>query len=122
MSAGHLAVARRLGLDATTALGRGGTSGTRCAGCSSSRGRFLSAGSIPTKDVSTETSTYSCPQRAFGAPKAYLPSSCFRMRFAGARAGELLPYERAWRRGSFDVDLHRSVWGPARRPRRFGLC
>ena len=28
-----------------------------------------------------------------------------------ARAGELLPHEHAWRRGSFDVDLHRSMWG-----------
>jgi hypothetical protein len=50
---------------------------------------------------------------SFGRAERTLAELGFQMRFPNARAGELSPDARSWRRAWVDVDLHRSVWGVA---------
>jgi hypothetical protein len=110
MSAGRLAVARRLGLDATTAqvveaLRERGVRALLFKGPVLERWLYPGDGRVY-GDIDLLVSPAS-----FRRAEGVLAELGFQMRFAGARASELLPYERAWRRGSFEVDLHRSVWG-----------
>jgi Uncharacterised nucleotidyltransferase len=103
-------VTRRLGLDATTAqvveaLRERGVRALLFKGPVLERWIYPDDGRVY-GDIDLLASPASF-RRAEGA----LAELGFQMRFAGARAGERLPYERAWGRGSFDVDLHRSVWG-----------
>jgi hypothetical protein len=109
MSAGHLPAARRLGLDATTAqvveaLRERGVRALLF------KGPVLEGWLYPDGRVYGDIDLLVSPAN-FRRAERVLAELGFQMRFAGARASELLPHERAWRRGSFDVDLHGSVWG-----------
>jgi hypothetical protein len=111
MSAGHLPAARRLGLDATTAqvveaLRERGVRALLFKGPVLERWLYPDGRVYGDIDLLVSPASF---RRAEGA----LAELGFELRFVGARAGEQWhwPHERVWRRGSFDVDLHRSVWG-----------
>ena len=110
MSREHLAVARRLGLDATTAevveaLREGGVRALLLKGPALERWLYPD-GRRRYGDIDLLV-----PPEGFRHAEGALAELGFQLQFAGARASEVPSYERGWRRGSFDVDLHRSVWG-----------
>lgn len=109
ISARHLAVARRLGLDATTVqvVGALREHGVRAL---LFKGPVLEHWLYPDGRRYGDIDLLVSPV-SFRRAESVLAELGFQMRLSGARASELSGDERTWRRASFDVDLHRSVWG-----------